>query len=32
MITPDTLVICYFEGNSSSMNSDDGDMGYMVYR
>ena len=32
MITPGTLLFCYSEGNLSYMNSDDGDIGYMVYR
>ena len=32
MIAPDTLLFCYSESNSGCMNSDDGDMGYMVYR
>ena len=32
MITPDTLLFCYSESNSGYMNSDEGDMEYMVYR
>jgi len=32
MITSDTLLFFYSEGNSGYMNSDDGDMGYVVYK